>query len=89
MGQINGVQRTTDRKATKNLQKLAAKLNIELEQVLDLEALLWKQRSRSDWMELGNRNTKYFHSRAAARKKHTRIVGLKLIIESGVILRIN
>lgn len=56
-----------DRKATKNLRKLEAKLNVELKQVLDLEELLWKQILRSDWMEHGDRNTKYFHSRVVAR----------------------
>lgn len=79
VGRLKGVQRAMDRKPTKNLRKLEVKLNCDLERVLDLEEMLWKQRSRSDWMENGDRNTRYFHRCADARKKRTRIAGLKII----------
>ncbi|KAK8299533.1 hypothetical protein V6Z11_D05G328100, partial [Gossypium hirsutum] len=41
-GRLKGVQRAMDSKATQNLQKLAMKLSIELEHVLDSKELFWK-----------------------------------------------
>ncbi|KAK5775029.1 hypothetical protein PVK06_042896 [Gossypium arboreum] len=46
IGHLKGDQKVIDGEVTKDLQKLDVKLNTELEQVLNLEELLWKQRSR-------------------------------------------
>ncbi|KAL4312561.1 hypothetical protein GQ457_01G003990 [Hibiscus cannabinus] len=50
----------------------------ELESLLDYEEQLWKQKSRLDWINLGDRNTKYFHSKAIARRRRQTISKLKL-----------
>ncbi|KAH1096999.1 hypothetical protein J1N35_013920 [Gossypium stocksii] len=41
----------------------------ELEEVLNHEELLWKQKSRCDWLKLGDKNSKFFHSRTMHRRK--------------------
>ncbi|KAL4361200.1 hypothetical protein GQ457_04G029180 [Hibiscus cannabinus] len=51
-----------------NMIKLESKLLIELESILDQEELLWKQKSRSDWIRFGDRNTKYYHAKAQNKK---------------------
>lgn len=57
---------------------LEKNLLAELERVLDDEEILWKQKSRTDWLMLGDRNTKYFHSQASRRRKVNQIKALRL-----------
>ena len=49
---------------------------IELNCWLDREATMWYQRSRLNWFQLGDQNTRYFHARASSRLKKNFITGL-------------
>ena len=42
-------------------------LKVEINVLLDREARMWAQRSRLLWASQGDKNTKYFHSRATKR----------------------
>ncbi|KAK2651619.1 hypothetical protein Ddye_011475 [Dipteronia dyeriana] len=44
-------------------------LETEVEGLLDCEEFYWKQRSWVNWLEAGDSNTKFFHSRATTRKR--------------------
>jgi len=48
-------------------------LRQEINDLLDSEEIIWQQRSKVQWMGLGDRNTKYFHSKASERKKKNTI----------------
>ncbi|XP_075658987.1 uncharacterized protein LOC142628835 [Castanea sativa] len=51
-------------------------LRREINDLLDCEEIFWHQRSRVLWYGHGDRNTKYFHSKASQRKKKNSISGL-------------
>ncbi|XP_041027017.1 uncharacterized protein LOC121267238 [Juglans microcarpa x Juglans regia] len=45
------------------------KVKEELNLLLEKEDLRWRQRAKTNWCKLGDRNTKYFHACAKQRKK--------------------
>ena len=56
-------------------------LRQEINDLLDSEEIIWQQRSKVQWMGLGDCNTKYFHSKASERKKKNTIN--KIMDENG------
>ena len=55
---------------------LGSEINIirkEINDLLDSEEIMWHQRSKVQWLGLGDRNMKYFHTRASKRKQRNTI----------------
>ena len=52
-------------------------LQIEINNMLDKENLMWQQRSRAFFLKSGDRNMTYFHSKASQRFRRNQILGLK------------
>lgn len=48
-----------------------------LDKLLFKEDIYWHQRSRNNWLALGDRNMAYFHKTASERKKRNGIYALK------------
>ncbi|XP_042950313.1 uncharacterized protein LOC122282426 [Carya illinoinensis] len=44
---------------------------------LEREEVMWRQRSRIQWLKEGDQNTRFFHSSASMRRKRNTIQGLK------------
>ncbi|KAH7560622.1 hypothetical protein JRO89_XS10G0055900 [Xanthoceras sorbifolium] len=54
-------------------QRQVKDLECSLSNLLALEELYWRQRARVNWLGAGDRNSKFFHLKASARKKKNTI----------------
>ena len=52
-------------------------LRHEIDILIEKQKIYWKQRSRVSWLREGDRNTKFFHAKAFARRKKNLIISLK------------
>ncbi|KAL3522951.1 hypothetical protein ACH5RR_015785 [Cinchona calisaya] len=52
-------------------------LQNELENCLDQKDLMWRQRSKMHWFREGDRNTKFFHTKASIQYKNNLVKGLR------------
>ncbi|XP_072061856.1 uncharacterized protein [Arachis hypogaea] len=59
------------------LEKLQRDLWEEYEEIMAQEELLWFRKSRCNWLEFGDRNTKFFHGSTMARKRRNQIEALQ------------
>ncbi|XP_050222138.1 uncharacterized protein LOC126672232 [Mercurialis annua] len=77
LSRINGIQRTREVFFSQKLADLEQKLKVELNETLLQEELLWIQKSRSEWILDGDRNTKFYHQKVKQRRRRNKIVALK------------
>ncbi|KAA3467389.1 reverse transcriptase [Gossypium australe] len=56
---------------------MEVKLHLNME--MDKEERYWEQRARVNWLQMGNKNTSFFHKSASQRRRINRIRGLHRI----------
>ncbi|GKB93241.1 reverse transcriptase [Tanacetum coccineum] len=56
-------------------------LQNEIKELYAREEIMWRQRSRIQWLKEGDKNTQFFHARATSRRKRNNL--LKLRTEDG------
>lgn len=56
---------------------LRSELWVELNNILKQEEIFWFQKSRCNWLKMGDRNTKFFHASTIIRRKKNKIIALK------------
>ncbi|KAH1046234.1 hypothetical protein J1N35_037018 [Gossypium stocksii] len=74
---LSHIQKEIERSDSETFLKREMDIREELEEMLNHEELLWKQKSRCDWLKLRDRNTKFFHNRTMYRRKVNRINALR------------
>ena len=50
---------------------------MELEEVLTQEEMLWFQKAHAQWVQFGDRNTKFFHTKVIVQHRRIRIESLR------------
>lgn len=55
---------------------MSGELMNSLDSLLSKEEMFWRQRSRTQWLKEGDRNTKFFHQWATNRRRKNTIKGL-------------
>ena len=78
LARLGGIQKAMETHSTPNLRNLEVELREELEDILLQEEVFLRQKSNSDFVNLGDRNTKYFHARTKSHIKHSRIEMLQI-----------
>ncbi|KAL4386017.1 hypothetical protein GQ457_09G012630 [Hibiscus cannabinus] len=81
LARISGIERVNDCSSHLHFNELEARLKGELVEVLNHEEVLWFQRSRSQWILDGDRNTKYYHRVTKARHRRNTCFMIKLADE--------
>ncbi|KAG8485687.1 hypothetical protein CXB51_019012 [Gossypium anomalum] len=74
---LHNIEIERSRRNSAFLSQVEIEVREDLENVLYHEEILWRQKARCDWLTLGDRNTKFFHTRTLRRRKQNQITALK------------
>ncbi|KAK4271434.1 hypothetical protein QN277_020133 [Acacia crassicarpa] len=77
LNRLAGIQKATAYPYSAFLLDLEWELQEELERLLKFEEIKWFQKSKSEWITKGDRNTKYYHLKSKMRSRRNMILSLK------------
>lgn len=72
------MQDLQDKEPTNTNLKQIKKLQEELDEELKRKDIMWKQRSREQWLTDGDRNTSFFHLSTKIRRQRNQIAAIKI-----------
>lgn len=85
LARLNGIQNKLMTNHDNGLIKLERKVRGQLNDILTQEELFWFQRSREEWIQSGDRNTKFYHAFARIHGTKNRKLTLMNHDESTII----
>ncbi|KAL8166809.1 hypothetical protein V2J09_008308 [Rumex salicifolius] len=77
LADIEDVQTRVGVHVTDDLLNQNARLQSDLDRVINQEELLWQQKSRELWLQGGDRNTSFFHASTIIRRRKNKIETLQ------------
>ncbi|XP_019166604.1 PREDICTED: uncharacterized protein LOC109162338 [Ipomoea nil] len=81
MSRLGGIQWILANNFHSGLVKLEKRLQVEMEDIIYQEELMWFQRSREDWITSGDRNTAFYHAATTIRNSRNKVT--RLLDDSG------
>jgi hypothetical protein len=75
---LKGIQSALERVDSARLIYLQRDLQRDYDLILRQEEIHWYQKAGDDWIKLGDRNTKFFHTKTVVKRKKNKIYGLHL-----------
>ncbi|KAL4278142.1 hypothetical protein GQ457_03G020710 [Hibiscus cannabinus] len=78
LAQLRGIDKALRRHFSDRLVELDKQLREELNEVVRQEEALWSQKSRSQWIRHGDKNTRFFHASTMQRRRRNRISALRV-----------
>ncbi|XP_021827477.1 uncharacterized protein LOC110768097 [Prunus avium] len=77
LARLNGIQKALCEGFNPFLSRLEVSLMDDFNKILEQEAQFWKQKSRVQWLQEGDRNTKFFHLTTVIRRRRNKIESLR------------
>ncbi|XP_070027616.1 uncharacterized protein [Nicotiana sylvestris] len=84
LARLGGIQASVHYLTGQFLQNLEIQLNLDYNNLLRVDEEFWKLKSRINWINDGDANTKFFHMSTLQRRCRNRITALKDTIENWV-----
>ncbi|KAL4311976.1 hypothetical protein GQ457_01G025270 [Hibiscus cannabinus] len=78
LARLRGIEKSLVKSESSFLLNLESELKAELDEVLKQEESFWQQKSRTNWVSKGDRNTAYFHASTMIRRRHNTVRRLEL-----------
>ncbi|OMO58581.1 hypothetical protein COLO4_34521 [Corchorus olitorius] len=78
MARIRGIQQSADYGSSEFLHNIELCLQQDYHQILLQEEVLWLQKSRLNWVQSGERNTRFFHLTTMVRRHRNLITSLMI-----------
>lgn len=78
VARLDGIQRTHDYHLNLFLQNFESKLMTNYKGILRHEELHWYQKSRNQWLNWDDRNTRFYHLSTITRRKPNKIDGVNI-----------
>ncbi|TYH71063.1 hypothetical protein ES332_D05G158700v1 [Gossypium tomentosum] len=75
---LEHIQKALKQNNSTSLRFRETEVRLDIEKILNQKEIFWFQKSRSEWLLIGDRNTSFFHNRTMKMGRQNRIVSLKI-----------